>query len=145
VPDARRSKDKLVFRAGADSASAVVLGLLTALVVAAPRQASVAQAKPPALTEIVPPSGPAGEAYPLQATIRGTSFMASRNTVRFGPVTIGDLPSADGARITFHVPKLMPSTSEVPPMVLTPGDYPVTVMTSAGTSNALMFTLTLSP
>jgi len=100
------------------------------------------QISPPELIEIVPASGPAGIAYPLQAIIRGAGFMATGNVVEFGPARIPDLPSADGIRITFSVPKQMPSRGEVPPMVLTPGDYRVTVTTASGTSNALTFTLT---
>jgi hypothetical protein len=97
------------------------------------------------LIDIVPASGPTGEAYPLQATIRGTGFLPAGNAVEFGPVKIPDLPSAGGARITFSVPKLVPSRGEVPPMVLPEGDYRVTVTTSAGTSNALTFRLTRGP
>jgi hypothetical protein len=97
------------------------------------------------LTEIVPSSAPAGEAYPLQATIHGVGFMPTGNVVKFGPVKITDLPSPEGTRITFFIPKLIPSRSEVPPMVLQPGEYRVTVTTDAGTSNALIFRLTRGP
>jgi hypothetical protein len=113
-----------------------------AIVAAAPWQSALAQ--PPQLIEIVPASGPAGAAYPLQATIRGTGFAPAGNVVEFGPLRIPDLPS-DGTRITFHVPKAMPSRGEVPPLILTPGEYRVTVTTPSGTSNALTFTLTRSP
>jgi len=105
----------------------------------------LAQVNPPQLIEIVPPSGPAGPAYPLQATIRGTGFTPTGNTVEFGPVKIPDLPSADGTRIALQIPKLVPSRGEVPPMVLPAGAYRVTVTTAAGTSNALTFTLTRGP
>jgi hypothetical protein len=124
--------------------SAVMLGGLAALVVTAPEH-SLAQAKPPELIEIVPASGPAGEAYPLRVTVRGTGFMPAGNVVQFGPVRMPDLPSADGVRITFNVPKQVASRGEVPPMVLTAGEYRVTVSTAAGTSNALTFTLTRGP
>jgi hypothetical protein len=108
-------------------------------------QSSMAQPQRPELVEIVPASGPAGAAYPVRATIHGRGFMPAGNLVEFGPVRIPDLPSADGMRIVFHIPKQVPSRGEVPPVVLTPGDYRVTVTTVAGTSNALMFTLTRSP
>jgi hypothetical protein len=65
--------------------------------------------------------------------------------VRFGPVTIQDLPSPDGSQITFDVPKLVPSRGEVPPMVLISGDYLVSVATPAGASNSLTFKLTPDP
>ena len=71
--------------------------------------------------------------------------MPAGNAVGFGPVTIRDLPSVDGARITFSIPKLTPSKGEVPPMVLAEGAYPVTVTTSSGTSNSLIFRLTRGP
>jgi hypothetical protein len=102
-------------------------------------------AKPPELIEIVPSSGPAGQAYPLQATIRGTGFMPTGNLVEFGPVKIPDLPATDGSRITFAIPKSIQSRSEVPPLVLQPGEYQVTVTTSAGTSNPLSFLLRRGP
>jgi hypothetical protein len=108
-------------------------------------QVSLAQPRPPVLIDIVPASGQAGVAYPLQATIRGTGFMPTGNVVQFGPVTIRDVPSVEGTRISFNVPKLVPSHSEVPPMVLHPGGYQVTVTTSSGTSNSLKFELTGVP
>src|SRR5262245_19618410 len=106
---------------------------------AAPEQGAFAQARPPELIEINPASGPAGQAYPLQVTLRGTGFMPTGNTVQFWPLKL-DLPSADGTRIALNVPKEMPSRGEVPPLVLTAGEYRVTVTTAAGTSNALTFT-----
>jgi hypothetical protein len=121
---------------------ATILGALAAVVVAASQPASLAQTRPPELIDIVPVSGPAGEAYPLQATIRGTGFVPAGNAVQFGPVTIPDLPSVDGVQITFDVPKLVQSRGEVPPMVLAEGAYPVTVTTSLGRSNSLIFMLT---
>jgi hypothetical protein len=123
-------------------APAIVCAALATLAVATLQSVTLAQARPPELIEIVPASGPAGAAYPLQATIRGTGFMPAGNVVEFGPVTIRDLSSVDGARITFGVPKLVPSRSEVPPMILSEGAYPVTVTTSSGTSNSLIFRLT---
>jgi len=126
-------------------ARAIILWGLPSLIAATPQQVSLAQAQPPTLIDIVPASGPAGEAYPLQATIRGTGFLPAGNMVEFGRVKIPDLPSAGGGQITFYVPKQVPGRGEVPPMVLTEGDYRVTVTTSSGTSNALMFRLTRGP
>ena len=65
--------------------------------------------------------------------------------VRFDPVNIPDLPSTDGTEIIVNIPKQMPSRGEVPPLVLAPGNYSVTVTTPAGTSNALTFRLTPNP
>ena len=121
-------------------------GGLAALVGIVATQGARAQANlPPTLTEIVPASGPAGPDYPLHVTIRGTGFMPTGNVVRFGPVTLPAVSSPDGSRIMFYVPKAVPSGGEVPPAVLTPGDYPVVVTNSAGTSNALSFRLTHGP
>jgi hypothetical protein len=97
---------------------------------------------PPVLTGIVPSSGAAGMAYPIRASLQGSNFMPTGNVVKFGPVEIPDRPSAAQGRITFDVPKVVPSRGEAPPAVLSPGPYKVTVTTSAGTSNALTFTLT---
>jgi hypothetical protein len=96
---------------------------------------------PPVLMAIEPSTGPAGAAYPLTVTIRGTGFAATGNLVQFGPAMIPDVSATEG-RIEFAAPKGMQSRSEVPPMVFPPGEYPVTVTTPAGTSNALTFTLT---
>ena len=115
------------------------------LVLVAATQASLAQAKLPELIEIIPVSGPAGQAYPLQATIRGTGFMPSGNVVEFGPLQIPNVPSSEAGQIRIGIPKIMPSGGEVPPMVLSPGEYRVTVTTTAGTSNALIFRLTSEP
>jgi hypothetical protein len=104
-----------------------------------------AQAEPPHLIQIVPASGPAGIAYPLRATIGGIGFMPAGNLVQFGPVRIANVASADGFHLTFAVPKLVSSRGEVPPMVLEPGQYPVTVKTASGQSNTLSFTLTREP
>jgi hypothetical protein len=118
------------------------------LMAGAPACASSAQnvtSKPPQLREIVPPSAPAGEAYPLTMTIRGSGFTATGNVVDIGPVKLRDVPSTDAGRITVMVPKSLPSKGEVPPLVLPAGEYPVTVTTAAGTSNALTLRLTRGP
>jgi len=99
----------------------------------------------PVITDIVPASGPAGPAYPIQATIRGQGFTPTGNVVNFGPVRLRELPSIDGTAITIGVPKQISSGGEVPPLVLLPGEYPVTVTNADGTSNPVTFTLTGSP
>jgi len=81
-------------------------GGLAALVGIVATQGARAQANlPPTLTEIVPASGPAGPAYPLHVTIRGTGFMPTGNVVRFGPVTIPNVSSPDGSRINVLCPE----------------------------------------
>jgi hypothetical protein len=98
----------------------------------------------PHLIEMVPGRSSVYEAY-TQVTIRGTGFMPTGNIVQFGPTHVTDLPSASGNEITFVVPKSLPSRGEIPPPVLPPGEYDVRVTTPAGTSNALIFTLTPGP
>src|SRR5262249_10069302 len=120
-------------------------GGLAALVSIVATPGAGAQANPPTLIEIVPASGPAGPAYPLPVTIRGTGLLAGGHVIRFAPVPFRVVASPDGSRIMFWVPKEISSGGEVPPAGLTPGDYPVTVTNSAGTSNALSFRLTHGP
>ena len=69
--------------------------------------------------------------------------MPTGNIVIFGPVQIPDLSSPDGRYIDFFVPKEVASRGEVPPIVLPPGEYLVTVTTPAGTSAPVVFTLTI--
>ncbi|MCZ6916906.1 MAG: hypothetical protein O7I93_09030 [Gemmatimonadetes bacterium] len=96
----------------------------------------------PSITRLEPSSGPAGEAYPIQLTVHGTGFAPTDNVVSFGPVATTGLPStAGGTAITLLVPKMAESTGEVPPMVLSPGEYAVTVTTLAGTSEPMTFVL----
>ncbi len=97
----------------------------------------------PTILSLSPTEGPAGTAYPIEVTITGTGFASEGNTVTFGDISIPDLASTEGGtRIAFFAPKERPSTSEVPPFVLMPGNYRVTVTTPQGTSNAVDFTLT---
>ncbi len=82
-------------------------------------------------------------AYPIEVTVHGLRFASTDNVVTFGNVAIPNLPSSDGGtRITFFVPKETQSRGEVPPFVLQPGEYPVTVTTPNGVSNAAVFVLT---
>jgi hypothetical protein len=97
----------------------------------------------PSLISITPDTGRAGEAYPIQVTIQGIGFAAEGNIVNFGGIPSEGLASTEGGtRITFWVPKEVPSTGEAPPMVLDPGEYDVTVTTPTGTSEPVVFILT---
>jgi hypothetical protein len=123
--------------------SAVVMVALAGLgLLGLPVCTGFAQTRVPELSEIIPTAGPAGTAYPLRVTIRGTGFLPAGNEINFGPLKIPDVPSEDGSQLSFQLPKQMPSVGEVPPMVLPPGEYQVTVKTMVGISNALPFTLT---
>jgi hypothetical protein len=95
------------------------------------------------ISRLTPSSGRAGEAYPIEVTIEGHGFAEEGNTVTFGDVEVPGLESSEGGtRILFWVPKERPSTGEVPPEILEPGEYPVTVTTEAGTSGPVNFILT---
>lgn len=120
-------------------ATPLIASLLPSAVSATPL--TIAQTAQPAIASIAPASGIAGPSYPIAATITGRGFVQNDNTVRFGPVSIGGLPSSDGQHIQFQVPKEMPARGEVPPIVIPPGEYQVTVTTPAGTSNAMPFSL----
>lgn len=96
----------------------------------------------PVISRLVPDRGPAGEAYPIRVVIEGRGFAPAANAVRFGPVTLSDLPSeGDGTLIVFFVPKVMPARGEVPPRPLLPDTYEVTVTTPEGASAPALFTL----
>ena len=98
---------------------------------------------PPIIDRIDPTSGPAGEDYPIDLTIHGSGFAEADNIVRVGSVTISNRPSTNaGTQITVAVPKMIDSGGEVPPMVIQPGEYPITVTTEHGTSEPVMFRLT---
>ena len=100
----------------------------------------------PVIDALEPASGQAGVAYPVRVIIRGRGFLDSSNVVTFGGISIPDRPSTvGGTEIVFSAPKQRPATREVRPMALMPGDYEVTVTTPAGTSNAVIFTLTRTP
>ncbi len=96
---------------------------------------------PPHIEELSPDSGWAGPDYPIELLIRGTGFTETGNEVRFGPVTLHDVPSRQGV-IRLDVPKEVRTASEVPPMVLLPDEYEVQVINRRGSSNIVIFRLT---
>ncbi len=97
----------------------------------------------PVISSFSPSSGPAGEAYPVEVTIEGVGFEDRGNIVTFGGISIEGLESSEGGtKLRFWVPKEYPSTGEAPPQIVGPGEYLITVTTSAGTSDAVTFTVT---
>ena len=99
---------------------------------------SLAEGKLPELFEITPSSASWYDAR-TEATIRGAGFMPSGNVVHFGWVTLSDIPSAEGTQIKFVVPRGIDSRGEVPPQLLPPSEYRVTVTTTAGTKQRVDF------
>jgi IPT/TIG domain len=112
----------------------------------------------PMLVSLSPSSGPTG----TRVVVRGSGFSPSGNTISFAAMTldnpsempnepsvIPDLASTDGA-ITFNVPSLWrPACSYAAQgpcpfarIPTTPGTYRMSVMNAAGTSNAVMFSVT---
>ena len=91
----------------------------------------------PYVASINPSSGTAGSIEPVQVTITGSGFGASRgfsSAVAFGPWSIVNVDSWSDTEITFT---LDPSIFVNSP----PGPYEVTVTTAGGTSNVAIFTL----
>lgn len=99
-----------------------------------------AQSMVPVIESVTPSSGSAG-GRPASATLTGSNFAPTGNTVLFGPVSIENLSSKDGETLRFAVPTSRPATGEVPPMVFPAGTYEIRVRTAAGTSNSVTFEL----
>ena len=78
----------------------------------------------------------------VNVTIGGANFDRTNNTVMFGPVSITNVPAELGVLIRFAVPTTYPSRAGSPPVMISAGDYPITVKNSHGTSNAVVFHIT---
>ena len=97
----------------------------------------------PVIDSVQPVSGRVGRAYPIQVTVYGRGFSDSTNVVTFGDIESTPRPSVDGGTVlTFSAPKMRDLGTEAPPPALGPAEYEVRVTTPAGTSNAVIFTLT---
>jgi guanyl-specific ribonuclease Sa len=88
------------------------------------------------------PSGArlAGDAV-VEVVVHGGGFTFSGNVVVFGSTEIGPVPSANGTTLRFTVPTTLPSHGEVPPMRVSPGEFPVRIRNGNGESNAMTFTV----
>lgn len=77
----------------------------------------------------------------VEVVLYGKGFVPGqpgRNTVHFERAALTAVAgSADGARITFVIPDQINRGTEAPPVRLESGSYPVSVETSAGTSNVV--------
>lgn len=95
------------------------------------------------LTSLEPSSGPTGG----EVTIRGTGFEPTGNTIFFGGHTISTVEEKDGA-LTFDVPDQLNNCTKTyctaTIIYVNPGEYPIIVSNSNGTSNSLEFTVTSS-
>ena len=102
----------------------------------------------PTVTAMTPTSGPVGTIVQLE----GSGFPATGNVVKFGPGYLVDLRSADARTLRFTVPEghnlcppehlgLNEPCREMYPRV-TPGDYPVAVVTASGSSRSMTFSVT---
>ncbi len=90
-----------------------------------------------------PESARIGPGSLVQVRITGANFEPGRsgdNVVELGPIRLTQVPANEaGTALQFVVPDRVPDTTEAPPRRLFPGDYPVTITTRKGKSNALKF------
>ena len=136
-------EDLLILRTLRGVRGLMVLALLGGCARSPSVEANPDAGNAPVITRLEPTSGPAGEDYPIDLTIYGSGFAEADNVVHFGSVTISNRPSTNaGTQITVAVPKIIESSGEVPPFVIQPGEYPITVTTARGTSEPVMFRLT---
>ena len=94
----------------------------------------------PHLVTLAPASRSLGTGQVVTVEVTGDGFTARGNTVFFGSMNLGDVPS-DGRLLRFAIPETVPSRSEVPPMAVQAGRYGVYVVNANGTSDTLFFTI----
>ena len=94
----------------------------------------------PTVSRLAPDSAAVGSSV----TITGAGFKATDNAIKIDGGYLRDLPSPNGTTITFTLPAgmdLCPPFTNGPcsqsAMILTPGEYSLTVMTRDGTSNSI--------
>jgi hypothetical protein len=108
---------------------------------------------PPQLASVSPLTIALGRGESPTLTLTGSGFVAGArgtfstggNTIRVGPATF-DAVAADsaGTVIRFVLPlTYTDTTAKGRPQSFTPGDYPISVVTPKGTSNALTLTMIL--
>lgn len=97
----------------------------------------------PVLQRITPESARVVANAVLEIRLDGSGFELGpqgANDVEVGPVRLRQVPAnSAGRQLQFVLPDRVPESGEAPPRRLFPGDYPVTVTTRAGKSNALSF------
>jgi FHA domain/IPT/TIG domain len=95
---------------------------------------SATQAAPPILNAVLPPRAEAGQTVSLQGSGFGTS--ASAVTVRFGDQA-GEIVSATDTQVAVALPQIVPPAGAA--------DFPVTIESRAGRSNAIFLTIAAPP
>lgn len=97
---------------------------------------------PPVIARLTPSFAAAQSDEPATMDIEGQSFAAEGNVVKFGPVELRNVTSANnGTLIRIFVPREASVSAEAPPMQLTAGTYRVSVRTARGESNSVDFVI----
>lgn len=96
----------------------------------------------PTIDSLRPDSVLVGPGAVVEIVLQGRGFVPGtpgRNTVRFGTVTLTNVPASDDGRvIRVVVPDRVPSGGDAAPLPLETGRYDIRVETSAGTSNTMV-------
>ncbi|RJQ28452.1 hypothetical protein C4571_03715 [Candidatus Parcubacteria bacterium] len=98
----------------------------------------------PAITRITPGTGPIG----TEIVLMGSGFTPQGNSINFGTAQrlISNLSSADGKTLLFIIPATLCISGTVcPDVVLSQGNYDVSVSNKNGLSNAISFSVAPLP
>jgi hypothetical protein len=136
------SSDRTLGVIGAPRGAAAVADSARAAPAAAnarPGQKMLRWLVPPHIDSLSPTAATVTRDAVMEVVIHGTGFTAAGNSVTFGPADLGTFPSADGKTVRFVVPSTIQSRSEVPPMRIGRGAFPVRVRNASGESNELTF------
>ena len=92
-------------------------------------------------------ASPAAAAVGNQVLLTGANFTATANHVKIGNGYLHNLSSPNGTTILFAVPSALDvcapgqQVCEALAVVLSPGDYRLSVINDQGTSNEIAFTV----
>ena len=103
---------------------------------------AITMVKTPVISSVFPASAPAR----TEVTITGSGFAQTGNEIHFGTEIIPDVASADGKTLVFAVPSGCRGGSPCAPGTypeILPGSYEIYVVNEKGTSNKVVFTVTL--
>ncbi len=132
VPDALKKARRPTLPAIPRPLLAVGLGLLLSAVAYFGWRSF--QAAPPIVTSVLPPKAEGGQTVSLQGSGFGTN--AQGVSVRFGE-QLGEVISATETQVAVALPEIAPSGGAA--------DFPVTIETRAGRSNAIFVTISAPP